>query len=207
MDVLGFQFKVDDLDLASGVFRGLGASFHNIDRQLDVCRPGCFKRTLEERNGDPLPMLWSHRTDEPIGRWTEAAEVKEGLAVTGELLLSVARAREVKDLLRSGIVKGLSIGYGVAPGGSRMDGEVRELVDVDLYEVSCCVFPANPRALVTAPPKSTKEWDQFFRSAGFSRRDAEKLTHAASRAMGDPAEEAEISELITWLKSRNRKGI
>jgi HK97 family phage prohead protease len=215
MDVLGFEFKLHDLDVKSGVLRGLGAVFDNLDRQGDVIRPNAFKRTLAERNGEPIPMLWSHDTREPIGRWTEASETKEGLAVTGELLLSVSRASEVRDLMRAGIVKGLSIGYGVAPNGWKMssDGETRELLDVDLFEISACVLAANPLARVTSPPKAAEamkatDWEQFYRAAGFSKRDAERLTHAALQVMGiDPAEETAIANLTKWLKGRNKKGI
>ena len=212
MDVLDFQFKLDNLDVKSGVFKGYASTF-DLDRQGDIVRPGAFTRTLAERAGRPIPILWSHSTAEPIGAGTEAREDSRGLAVTGELVLSVARAVEVRDLMRAGVVTGLSIGYSVPSGGAKQgaDGS-RQLLDIDLWEYSACVFPANPTARVTAPPKAMAsmtpaEWDSHFRGAGFSKRDTERLVYAVRGLVTDPAEEAAAGELLAWFKQqRQRKG-
>jgi HK97 family phage prohead protease len=211
MDVLDFQFKIAELDVSRGVFKGYASTFGNLDLQGDVVRPGAFARTLKERGAEPIPILWSHDTHQPIGAGTEAREDSHGLAVTGELILSVARAAEVRDLMRAGIVKGLSIGYSVPAGGAKQaaDGHTRELVDIDLMEFSPCVIPANPRARITAPPKSLAamtpaEWSAHFREAGFSRRETDRLVYAV-RGLGDPAEDAAIADLTAWLQ-KQRKG-
>jgi uncharacterized protein len=210
MDVLDFRFKLHDLDVKSGVFRGYASTF-DLDLQGDVVRPGAFARTLKERGGSPIPILWSHNTSEPIGAGTEAKEDSHGLAVTGELILSVSRAAEVRDLMRAGIVTGLSIGYSVPAGGAKQGKEVRELVDIDLYEFSACVFPACPSARVTAPPKALAsmtpaDWDSHFRAAGFSKRETERLVYAVrGTATVDPAEDAAVADLVKWFKQRKRQ--
>lgn len=209
MDVLDFQFKLADLDVARGVFKGYCSTFGNLDAGGDVVRPGAFARTLKERNGEPIPILWSHDMKQPIGAGTEAREDSHGLAVTGELVLSVARAAEVRDLMRAGIVKGLSIGYAIPPGGARegKDG-ARELLDINLYEFSPCCVPMNPLARITQPPKSLAamtpaEWSAHFRGAGFSKRDTERLVYAVRGMPADPADEAALrsfADLKGWIQ-------
>jgi HK97 family phage prohead protease len=49
--------------------------------------------------------------DQPIGRWLSIREDSHGLHVEGKLSLGVARAREVHELMKSGALDGLSIGF------------------------------------------------------------------------------------------------
>jgi phage head maturation protease len=58
-------------------------------------------------------------------------------------------ARKADRLVRTGAIKALSIGYTVR-GWRRARDSVRELLDVDLHEVSLVMNPANERALILA---------------------------------------------------------
>ena len=114
-------------------FAGHAALFDRVDRAGDVMRAGAF--------GPPrsVPLLWQHRGP-PIG----SAEVREdaaGLLVNGRI-----DAEEVARLVRARAVDGLSVGYRAR---RTRQGAWRELLLVDLVEVSLVAVPMQPGARVT----------------------------------------------------------
>ena len=122
-------------------FAGYAAVFDRLDKGGDVVRKGAFLRALE-RAGE-VPLLWQHRPGAVIGRIEHLSEDKRGLRVIAEL----ADARASR-LLGSGQVDGLSFGYRVREAKSA--GGVRELVVLDLVEVSLVANPMQPKARVHA---------------------------------------------------------
>jgi len=121
-------------------FAGYAAVFGAPDRGGDVVKAGAFKRSLERRGA--VPFLWQHEPGRPIGRVDYLKEDKRGLRVIGRLV--DARAA---GLVKAGAVSGLSFGYRVREArGER----TRELVDLELVEVSLVTFPMQPKARVHA---------------------------------------------------------
>ena len=119
-------------------FAGYAAVFDWPDRGGDVVRAGAFRRALE-RAGD-VPVLWQHK-GAAVGRIEHLSEDSRGLRV----IARVADAR-VGEMIRRGL-RGLSFGYRVR---EARHGAVRELVDLDLVEVSLVARPMQPRARVHA---------------------------------------------------------
>lgn len=169
----------EDARAEEGVFSGYASVFGVTDNHGDIIAPGSFARTLEERGGAAIKLLWQHRADEPIGFFTAIREDRRGLFVEGRLLLDVQRGREAWELLKSGAIEGLSIGYTVT--GSDIDPRtgVRTITGVDLWEISLVTFPANEEAGVTAvkqkAPATIREFEIFLREAGFSRKNAKAI--------------------------------
>ena len=134
-------------------FAGYAAVFGRADRGGDVVRAGAFARSLK-RGARSVPLLWQHETGKPIGRIDYLREDKRGLRVIARLSESRA-GREAAALLGEGAVSGLSFGYrvreakGPSTGSAPADG-VRELIEVDLVEVSLVTLPMQPRARVHA---------------------------------------------------------
>lgn len=139
-------FEVDD----EGVIEGLASVFATADRGGDVVHKGAFAGAKF-----PLPMLASHDPSDVIGVWEEGRETAEGLTVKGRLVLTVQRAREVRDLILSKAVGGLSIGYVPTRKAARKGGG-RDLLAVDLVEISVVAVPMHPGARIT----SAKSADQ-----------------------------------------------
>jgi HK97 family phage prohead protease len=123
-------------------FAGYAAVFDRPDRGGDVVRRGAFARAVRA-GPEHVPLLWQHRTAEPIGRIVSMAEDPRGLRVIAQ----VAPESEAAALLKEGAIGGLSFGYRVRAAAT---GAVRELTDVDLIEISLVTSPMQPLARVHA---------------------------------------------------------
>ena len=158
-------FKVaDTADSAdTGVFEAIVSVFGNVDHAGDVVMPGAFTDTLAawKSSGDPIPVLWSHRMDDPrfsIGTVLDAEELEPhdpripewadewlknngGLWVKGQLdtgtdATDVATA--ARGLLRKRLVKQFSYAYDVVDAGWGTVGgqDAYELRKLSVYEIS-----------------------------------------------------------------------
>lgn len=134
-------FTVDE----AGVVTGLASVFGTVDRGGDIVRKGAFASARP-----PLPMLASHDQADVVGVWDELVETDAGLTVKGRLLVGdVARASEVRALIRAGAMTGLSIGYVTRKYAKRVGGG-RDLIDLDLAEISVVAVPMHPGARITS---------------------------------------------------------
>jgi len=140
-------FEVKSL-AADGTFAGYASVFGVVDSQRDRVHPGAFTQSIQHRDA-PVPLLWQHQWDQPIGTIPSLFEDARGLYMKGKLLLEVAQAREAYALLKAGVVRGLSIGYSVKSSRRNPDSGVRELLALNLYEISLVTQPANAAAHVT----------------------------------------------------------
>ena len=132
-----------------GTFTGYAAVF---DREADglpfreVIRPGAFARSLA--NGDECYLLVNHNTDElPLARRSSGtltlSEDEIGLPFEAVLDPSNPRSAEVISVLSRGDASEMSFAFRVAPGGqTRTEDGLRELRDVDIFEVSICTWGA-----------------------------------------------------------------
>src|SRR5688572_12677511 len=119
-------------------FSGIANAAGNVDRQNDRTMPGAFTRTL--RKGKRRKLLNQHNPAEPIGYVDLAEDLKGNLRVTeGRLIPGVQKAEEAYLLLKAGVLDAMSIGYEVLADRLTRDG-VRELLDVELWEVSLVTF-------------------------------------------------------------------
>jgi len=131
-----------------GVFKGYASVFGKKDFQDDVVEPGAFARTLHQKGGR-FPILFQHDPMEPIGQITEAVEDSRGLKVVGRLALGVQRANDTLHLVKAKAIQGLSIGYRTVKHEMNNDTGVRHLKEIELFEISPVVFPANPHARIS----------------------------------------------------------
>lgn len=131
-------------------FAGYAAVFGHPDRGGDVVQAGAFARSLR-RGAGRVPLLWQHEPGRPIGRIEYLKEDRRGLRVIGRLS-EAPSGREAAALLKEGAVRGLSFGYRVreARGDPSAGRGLRELIDLELIEVSLVTLPMQPRARVHA---------------------------------------------------------
>ena len=94
-----------------GSFSGYASLFGEVDLGKDTIEAGAFEKSVSERGAAGIRMLWQHDPNQPIGVWTLVREDERGLYVEGRLAKGVAKAAEVLELMRSGAIDGLSIGF------------------------------------------------------------------------------------------------
>ncbi len=123
-------------------FAGYAALFDIPDAGRDTIRRGAFARTLAART-TPLPLYWQHRPDQPIGVIEEASEDARGLRVIARIDRPDSRAAH---LLAEGKVSGLSFGFRTR--AARQSGNGRELLEIELFEVSLVTQPLQYGARV-----------------------------------------------------------
>jgi len=152
MPLKSFAFEVKQLT-EQGQFSGLASTYGNTDQQNDVVMPGAFTRTLSDA-GKQRPLLMGHST--PVGLVT-LTDSATGLLAEGKLSLGVQVGKDAYTLLKDGVIRGLSIGFQTVK--EQVVGEVRQLLELKLFEVSLVVFPANEMALVTGVKSASSRQD------------------------------------------------
>ena len=122
-------------------FAGYAAVFDRPDKGGDIIRKGAFAAAL--RRSIEVPLLWQHKAGSVIGRIEHLSEDERGLRV----IANVGDQR-ASNLITTKRVNGLSFGYRVREAKSA--GGMRELVELDLVEVSLVANPMQPKARVHA---------------------------------------------------------
>lgn len=174
---LDLEVKAD----AHGHIEGYASTFGGEpDRHGDIVQPGAFNRSLGEHKaqGTSPAMLWSHRLEDPIGRWSHIAEDATGLFVAGQVNLKTERGREAFEHIRAGDATGFSIGFITPEGGRRYLGKGAFALDeVDLVEISIVTAPANARARVRSVKHLTSKAEAvaFLRDAGLPKAAATRF--------------------------------
>jgi HK97 family phage prohead protease len=134
----------------AGEFSGYASVFDVVDRQREVTKASCFAETLT-RFATAGVIAWQHDHARPVAVALECREDSRGLFLRGAFHSTAdgQMARTVvTERLDAGKSVGLSIGYRVVR--DRWVGAIRELLEVDLYEISIVSVPALPSALVAA---------------------------------------------------------
>ncbi len=195
--VCDLEIKFDATEGDVATFSGYGSIFGNIDNGRDMVMPGAFKDCLKSKKPGAIKMLWQHDASQPIGAFDEMAEDNKGLLCKGRLLLSIQKAREAYELMKAGIVSGLSIGFQTQKESydtEKSGRAYRKIEKADLWEVSLVTFPMNPKATVTAVKQmpTDRELEAMLRDeAGLSNRDAKAAVSIFKKTLRDGGETAQ----------------
>lgn len=160
--VVPFEVKADSIDADARTFEGL-ASVWGLDLGDDVMHKGAFKKTIKEwKDGDDsIPLLNSHNHYDVLsafGQLIDAKETDEGLWTKWEVIDGedgdrvLARLRPSARTGKSAVSK-MSIGYeptkfNFEENDDARFGQVRNLLEVRLKEVSLVLFPMAPGARI-----------------------------------------------------------
>lgn len=124
------------------------ATTPEVDRAGDIVEPEGAEFTL------PIPLLWQHNSEQPIGHVTRAKVTKDGIEISAKL----ARIEEpgtLKDRLdeawqsiKAGLVRGLSIGFKSLE-SARIEGSFGvRFIRWMWLELSAVTIPANSEATI-----------------------------------------------------------
>lgn len=210
---LDMPFQIKSVNDA-GEFEGYGSVFGVKDSYSDVVVKGAFQKSLNKwKEKGRLPaLLWQHKADEPIGKYTYMEEDDVGLAVKGILLINEdPLARRAHAHMKIGSLTGLSIGYILDDWEYDREKEVFLLKEIDLWEVSTVTFPSNDEARISEvksmlergemPPPSKIE--RALRDVGFSRSEAKAFMAKGYSAISQ--RDADVENALESL--RNLKNI
>ncbi len=129
----------------------------------------------------PMPFLWQHSHNQPIGEVTNATVTEEGIEITATIVkieeegALKTRIDEAWQSIKSGLVKGLSIGFRLLEYNYLEDSYGLHIKEWEWYELSAVTVPANPDGKIT----SVKKIKQAF-------SDAQNPLPTPSKAAADP---------------------
>lgn len=125
------------------------ASTPTPDRTGDIVEPDGIEYKL------PVPLLWQHDSLQPIGEVYAIKLTKLGIEIKARLVKLdapsqlAARLEEAWASIKSGLVRGLSIGFKAIEYAFNDEGGIRFL-KWELLELSAVTIPANAEASITA---------------------------------------------------------
>lgn len=180
-----FHFEIKAVN-SDGFFSGYGSVFGVVDSYREIVAPGAFAASLAARaeKGRKLPILWQHRSDQPLGVYDVAKEDTYGLYLEGRLLINeVVQAKEAHALMKAGALTGMSIGYYVRADSWDEKTRIRTLTQLDLEETSLVTFPANDAARIDSVKSrlscgedlSLTDFERLLHDTGFSALDAKSI--------------------------------
>lgn len=181
--------QVKSFDAEQRIIKGI-ASTPSPDRSDDIVDPQGAKFAL------PIPFLWQHMHSQPIGEVTEAVVTDKGIEVT----VQIARIEEegkLKDRIdeawqsiKSGLVKGLSIGFR----GITVEDIPRSwglhFKEWEWFELSAVTVPANAEASIVEIKTISKSFEQQEKSA---LGDELPKTKVEKPTAGDSAEKKHVT--------------
>lgn len=144
------NIKADNFEVEGRTIIGYAAAFGNKDRVGDIIEPGAFKKTLRERS----PKVFYNHTY-PIGTPIKMREDSTGL-YTESRLSKTARADEILELVKDGVIGEMSIAYEVVKEDYDNAKKVRTLRELKLYEYGPVDFAANESAVITGVKQLTE---------------------------------------------------
>ena len=184
---ISVQYK----DEGNGSIEGYASTWvREPDSYGDICREGCFKNSLENRwdGGKNIPLLWAHKMDD-LRAYVGIATAEEddyGLHFHADFDGS-PEAEKVRSLYKSGTLNSFSFAYDTIDSGlvTLEDGrKANELRELDIFEISCVLVPANATAVVTDIKSGKRN----------SKKDADAIKQAITLLQGVLDNEEETPE-------------
>lgn len=125
------------------------ATTPEVDRAGDIVDPLGVKFT------NPLPFLWQHRHDAPIGTVKFGKPTKDGIPFEAEIASTdepgtlKERLDEAWQSIKMGLVRAVSIGFRAIEYAFMENGGIR-YSETEVYELSAVTIPANSGAIISA---------------------------------------------------------
>ena len=150
---------VKSVDEEKRIITGIATTI-SPDREDDIVEPLGAKFTL------PIPFLWQHDHSKPIGEVIAATVTDKGIEVEVQIAQIHEQGRlkeridEAWQAIKSGLVKGLSIGFR-GKEYSYIDGSYGvHFKEWDWYELSAVTIPANMEASITSVKKLSEPQEE-----------------------------------------------
>jgi HK97 family phage prohead protease len=190
------------------------ATFHikSFDDELRVIE-GVASTPTPDRLGDiieaegaqyilPLPLLWQHDKNSPIGFVTFAKATKAGISIRAQIAKGVLpRIDEAWALIKSGLVRGLSIGFRPLNAEPMRKGGLH-VKSWEWLELSAVTIPANVETSIL----SVKQFDAASRAPTEPARASRALPGASGTSRASAMTYSEqIQELQNDLQVKSAR--
>lgn len=168
-------------DSDSWTFTGI-ASTPAPDRVNDIVDPQGAQFTL------PISLLWQHDHGAPIGHVTTAAVTDAGIEISAGITRPTddmpagltGRLQEAWASIKSGLVRGLSIGF-VPKEWKPLDNGGMHISAYDLMEISAVTIPANAEASIQTIKSLSVPQPEPITHGGYSLRHSFKKLYNTSQ--------------------------
>lgn len=206
--VVPFEVKQITEDEDYYIFEGYASTFGNRDYGDDIVMSGAFLETIAElmasKRTGKLPALWQHDTEVPVGSYTEFREDGHGLFVKGRLpKADTFVSGRVVPQMKAESVTCMSIGYSTLD--YVIEGGVRLLKKLKLWEISLVTTPMNPMAHITGLKSNSQ-----FQDLPLAQRDQEWDAEAALARVKSFLESADepgdnYHKAFLWSDDKNQE--
>lgn len=143
------QIKTASETSGERLFKGI-ASTPTTDRDDDILEPQGATFAL------PIPLLFHHNHSQPIGEVLTAQVTSKGIEITAKIA-QIDEAGKLKERLdeawhsiKSGLIKGLSVGFKIKDYSYIEDSWGLHIKSWEFYELSVVTVPANADAVITS---------------------------------------------------------
>jgi len=167
------------------------------DAYGDVVAPGAFAKSLADwqASGNPIPLLFGHRTDDPrmnLGAVIEASEDERGLRIRARFDEDNEIAQYTRKLVKEGRLTKLSFAYDTLDSEfiTLDDGtRANELKELKIYEISLVPIPANQLTEVISA-KAANDDDKALAELIVESSETEEKGTSLSEKAADPLGDA-----------------
>ena len=151
---ISFKAIDDDQRIIEGI-----ASTPEPDRGGDIMVPKGAKYAL------PMPLLWQHKADEPIGQVIAVSVTAAGLKIRAQIAKGIKFVDEKAwPLIKAGLVPGLSIGWMPIKATPIPGSYGSTVTEWDWFETSTVTVPLNSGTTITAiKSANTRAWAESGR--------------------------------------------
>lgn len=153
------------------------------DRVGDVVEP------LGVKFKNPMPLLWQHRSDQPVGTVRFGKPTEDGIDFVARLPFPTesetlkARVDEAWESVKLGLVPAVSIGFREIE-YSRLEGGGLRFIETEVLELSLVTIPANADATI----QTIKSIDsELLAASGREAQGDERTTKAGVTASRKPS--------------------
>lgn len=142
--------NVKSIDEGQRTISGV-ATTPTVDRVGDIIEP------LGVTFKNPMPFLWQHDHESPVGTVNFDKPTKDGITFTAKFVdpgtvdspTLKDRLQMAWDSVRTGLVRAVSIGFRAIEYSFMEDSNGIRFIETEVYELSGVTIPANAEALIT----------------------------------------------------------
>lgn len=206
--VVPFEVKQITEDADYFIFEGYASVFGNVDLGNDAVVKGAFKESVGElmagKRTGKLPALWQHDCDEPVGSFTELKEDSHGLFVQGRLpKADTFVSGRVMPQMKAESVTAMSIGYSVID--YAIEGGVRMLKKLKLWEISLVTMPMNPLAEIHGVKSAVPFQDLPLASRDLAWNSDAALTRVKEKLDSTDEPSNDYRKAFLWFDEQNEE--